>query len=244
MDPLRYLFGVVDEELAVVHAREDFDVRLRTEGEEVLHLRFGDKSFFRAVPEMDVCAVNGVEAVGIDGLIAVHDCLRSAEGPDLLALVQQDIEIVRTEECFPEARPVVAGPDIRRLVVAQRIDEPSGQRQQRCGIEDGMVDGQFVALQDAREDLTAEREPVSAIQMSVKMRFYIGDDLCGLVVHRGETGVLAERETVHFGGDDTEAVFRQANERKEYLVRHSQAGNEQQSRGFIVAEELEVHITK
>ena len=80
--------------------------------------------------------------------------------------------------------------------------------------------------------------------MSVEMRFYIGDDLCGLVVHRRETRVLAERETVHFSGDDTETVFRQANERKEDLVRHSQAGNEQQSRGFFCAEELEVHITK
>ena len=73
--------------------------------------------------------------------IAIHDCLRSAETPDFLALVQQDIEIVRAEECFPEARPVVAGPDIRRLVVAERIDEPSGQGQQRRGIEDGMADG-------------------------------------------------------------------------------------------------------
>ena len=47
--PLRDLFGVVDEEQAVVHAWEDFDVGLRTEGQEVLHLRFGDKGFFCAV---------------------------------------------------------------------------------------------------------------------------------------------------------------------------------------------------
>ena len=117
-----------------------------------------------------------------------------------------------------------------------------------------MVNGQLVTLQDTRENLTAEREPISAIQMSVEMRFYIGDDLCGLVVHGRETGVLTERETVHFGGDDTETVFRQTNERKEDLVRHSKTGNEQQgrgpqrtcsrgviSRGFFVAEELEVH---
>ena len=58
--PLCNLFGVVDEELAVVHAREEFDVRLRAEGEKVLHLRFGDKGFFRAVPEMYVGAMNGV----------------------------------------------------------------------------------------------------------------------------------------------------------------------------------------
>lgn len=139
--PLRDLFGMVDEELAVVHALEDFDVGLRAEGEEVLHLRFGDEGFFRAVPEMYVGAMNGVQTVGIDRLVAVHHGLRSAEGPDLLALIQQHIEIMRTENRFPEARPVVAGPDIRRLVVAERIDEPSRQGQQRRGIKDGMVDG-------------------------------------------------------------------------------------------------------
>ena len=85
--PLYYLFRPVNKQLAVVHARKDFDVGLRAEGEEVLHLRFGDKGFFRAVPEMDVRAVDGVEAVGIDRLVAVHHGLRSAEGPDLLALV-------------------------------------------------------------------------------------------------------------------------------------------------------------
>ena len=65
-----------------------------------------------------------------------------------------------------------------------------------------------------------------------------------MVVHGRETGVLAERETVHFDSDDTEAVFRQTNERKEDLVRHSQTGNEQQSRGFFCAKELEIHLTK
>ncbi len=54
---------MVNEQLAVVHALKDFDVGLRAEGEEVLHLRFGDKGFFGAVPEMDVGAVDGVEAV-------------------------------------------------------------------------------------------------------------------------------------------------------------------------------------
>lgn len=146
--PLCNLFGTVDEELAVVHALEDFDMGLRTERKQVFHLRFGDEGFFGAVPEMDVRAVDGVQAVGIDGLIAVHDCLRSAGWPDLLALVQQHIEIVRTEDRFPEARPVVTRPHIRRLIVPQRIDEPPRQRQQRRGIEDGMVDGQFVTLQE------------------------------------------------------------------------------------------------
>ena len=42
---------MVNEELAVVHALEDLDVGLRAEEEEVFHLRFGDKSFFGAVPK-------------------------------------------------------------------------------------------------------------------------------------------------------------------------------------------------
>ena len=116
--PLYYLFWTVDEQLTVVHALEDFDVGLRTEGKQVLHLRFGDKGFFGAVPEMDVRAVDGVQAVGIDRLVSVHHGLRSAEWPDLLALVQEDIEIVRTENRFPEPRPVVTRPHICRLIVA------------------------------------------------------------------------------------------------------------------------------
>ena len=74
---------------------------------------------------------------------------------------------------------------------------------------------------------TAQRKTIGAIQMSVEMRFYIGDDLCRLVVHGREACVPAERETVHFGSDDTELTFRQTNERKENLVRHAQAGNEE-----------------
>ena len=59
-DSLCNLFRMIDEELAVVHAREYFDVGLRAEGEEVSHLRFGNKGFFGAVPEMDVRAVDGL----------------------------------------------------------------------------------------------------------------------------------------------------------------------------------------
>ena len=51
IDSSCYFFGMVNEELAVVHALEDLDVGLRAEEEEVFHLRFGDKSFFGAVPK-------------------------------------------------------------------------------------------------------------------------------------------------------------------------------------------------
>ena len=51
IDSSCYFFGKVNEELAVVHARKDFDVCLRAEEEEMFHLRFGDKGFFGAVLE-------------------------------------------------------------------------------------------------------------------------------------------------------------------------------------------------
>ena len=50
--PLYYFFGMVDEELAVVHAREDFDVCLRAEGKQVFHLRFGDEGSSGAASRM------------------------------------------------------------------------------------------------------------------------------------------------------------------------------------------------
>ena len=96
---------MVDEELAVIHALEDFDTGLRTEGKEMAHLRLGDEGFFGAVPEMDVGAMNSIQAVGIDRLVAVHHRLCSAEGPDFLTLVQQHIEIVRTEGRSRTTRP-------------------------------------------------------------------------------------------------------------------------------------------
>ena len=59
------------------------------------------------------------------------------------------------------------------------------------------------------------------------MLFNVGNHLSGLVINGRETRLPAERETIHFGSDDTEPVFRQTNERKEDLVRHAQAGNEE-----------------
>ena len=84
---LGYLFRSVDEELAVVHTREDLDVRLRAERQQMFDLRLGNEGFLRAVPEMDVSTIDGVQTVGIDRFVTVHYGLRAAEGPYLFALV-------------------------------------------------------------------------------------------------------------------------------------------------------------
>ena len=56
----------------------------------------------------------------------------------------------------PESGPMVAGPDIGALVVAERADEPFRERKQRCRVQDGVVDGDLVPFQHAGKDLAAE----------------------------------------------------------------------------------------
>ena len=51
-------------------------------------------------------------------------------------------KIVRMEHPTPESRPVVAGPYVGALIVAERPLQPSGKRQQGRRIQDGMVDEQ------------------------------------------------------------------------------------------------------
>lgn len=79
---------MVDEQLTVVQTRKNFHMRRRAELEQVLHLRLGDKGFFRAVPEMNVCAVDGLQAIGINGLVAIQYGLLATERIDLLALIE------------------------------------------------------------------------------------------------------------------------------------------------------------
>ena len=90
-----------------------------------------------------------------------------------------------------------------------------------------MVDRYLISLQDTREDLAAKWQSVRTIEMTVIMAFDIVNHLCRLVFHRGKAGMLAQGETIHFGSNDTEFVFRQSDKRKEDLLRNSQAGNEQ-----------------
>ena len=74
-----------------------------------------------------------------------------------------------------------------------------------------MVDRYFVALQNTRENLSAKRQTVCAIQMTAIMLFNVFYHLCGLVINGRETRLLAEREPVHFGSDDTKPAFHQLN---------------------------------
>lgn len=70
-DSLDYFFRVVNKELTVVHAFEDFNMRRRAEFYQVFRLRFGDKRFFRAIPKMNVIAGDGFQLIGINGLVAI-----------------------------------------------------------------------------------------------------------------------------------------------------------------------------
>ena len=45
---------MVNQQLAVIHAVEDMDVRLETKREQVFRLGFGGKGFLCAVPEVNV----------------------------------------------------------------------------------------------------------------------------------------------------------------------------------------------
>ena len=108
----------VNEKLSVVHSMENFNVRLRIQGKEMLHLRSSDKRFLGPVPIMYVGTGDGSESVGVDGPVPVQDRPSSAKGIYLPALVQKDVEIMGMEYFPPEPRPVIAGPDIGTLVIA------------------------------------------------------------------------------------------------------------------------------
>ena len=95
------LIRAVNQELAVVHSVEYDDLRGRIDVQQMIHLGLGDKCFLRAVPELDMVAVNRFEFVSVDILVAVTDCFTFSGRPDLAAFVQQHIEIVRVEHPSP-----------------------------------------------------------------------------------------------------------------------------------------------
>ena len=97
---------MVHQELSVIHSREDLDLDAGIDSLQMLHLRLGHEGFLRPVPEMDVGAVDGLQFVGIDGLVPVQDGTPAAEWIDLPAFIQQHIEVVGMEHPTPESRPV------------------------------------------------------------------------------------------------------------------------------------------
>ena len=228
----------------MVHFGEDFDVGRGAEFEQVVHLGLGHEGFEGAVPEVDVGAEDGFQLVGIDRFVAVQDGLAAAEGIGLFAFVQKNVEVVGMEDPAPESGPMVAGPDVGALVVAQWAHEPFRERQQGRRIHYGVVDGNLVAFHDAGEDLPAEGQAVGAVQAAAVLLFHMGNDLRRLVVDGGETREGSEGETIDLGGDDAELVFQQADEGQEDLIRHAQARDEQQGgRGFL-SENLEIHYLR
>ena len=66
------LVGVVDEELAVIHARKDLHMRCGVQRAPRPYLRFGNERLLGAVPEMNVIARDSFQTVGLDGFIAVQ----------------------------------------------------------------------------------------------------------------------------------------------------------------------------
>ena len=62
---------MVNEELSVVHAIEDLHMHIGADSQQMSDLRFGNKRLFRSVPKVNICAMNGVQTIGINRLIAV-----------------------------------------------------------------------------------------------------------------------------------------------------------------------------
>ena len=196
------------------------------------------------MPEVDVGAGDGFQLVGIDRFVSVQDGAAAAEGIGLLAFVQENVEVVGMEDPAPESGPMVAGPDVGALVVAQWAHEPFRERQQGRRIHYGVVDGDLVAFQHTGENLSAEGQAVGAVQVATVLLFHMGNDLRRLVVDGGETREGSEGETIDLCGDDAETVLQQAEERQEDLIRHPESRDEQQGRRALLSENLEIHYLR
>ena len=68
------------------------------------------------------------------------------------------------EDPFPESRPVVTGPDIKALKMAQRAYQPFGQRQQGCGVHYGVRDDDLIPFQNSGQNLAPEGQTVGAVE--------------------------------------------------------------------------------
>ena len=103
---------MVNQQLPMIHFWEDLDVSVREELKQMLCLRLGYKRFLCAVPVVDMTPLDGFKLVGINILISVTYCFTLSVWLHFLAFVQKHIEIMRMEDKFPEACPMVASPYI------------------------------------------------------------------------------------------------------------------------------------
>ena len=90
-----------------------------------------------------------------------------------------------------------------------------------------MADGDFIALQYARQHLAAQREPVDAVDMSAKVCLHIVNDLRCLVVNGGKPRMLAQYEAVDLHSHDAKPLSQPFDEWQEYLVGDAQPWDEQ-----------------
>ena len=120
---------MVYQELSVVHAGEQLNVCIGVKSTQMPGLRLCYKSFFGSIPIMNIGPLNRLQFVSIDILVSITNCLPFAIGPYFPAFVQKNVEVMGMEKPFPEAGPVVTGPDIKALIVAKGIHQPFGQWQ-------------------------------------------------------------------------------------------------------------------
>lgn len=92
MNPPSNFFGVVYKELPVIHPLEDFNVSVRVNLTQMLHLRLGYECLLCAIPKVDIVPVNRFQLLSINVLVAIPDGFSLAGGPHLLAFIQKDIE--------------------------------------------------------------------------------------------------------------------------------------------------------
>ena len=79
-DPFRHLFGMVDKQLPVIHARKHLDVCVRVELAKVPGLRLGYKGLLGAIPIVDVGSVDGVKALPLpEGHTFLHSSSRTSK---------------------------------------------------------------------------------------------------------------------------------------------------------------------
>ena len=173
---------MIHKELAVVHLGENLYVSVGVEFEKMIYLWFGYKCLLCAVPEMYVVSRYALQLGGIDRFVSVAYSFALAVRPHFLALIQQNVHVVRMEYKAPESGPVVAGPDVETLVVTQGINAPAGQGEQRGCVHYCVADAYLVTFQYAGEYLAAQREPIGNIQLAAKVLLYIFNYLHGLVI--------------------------------------------------------------
>ena len=140
---------MVNKQLSVVHLGEYVDIRVGIHLLQMPCLRFGGKGFQCAIPIVYIGPVNEFQLIGIYRLVAIQYRSPAAERIHLFAFVQQYIEIMGVEHPTPESCPMITSPYIGALVVAKRPNQPLGQRQKRCCIQNGVVDDNFVTFQHA-----------------------------------------------------------------------------------------------